>query len=155
MTDPDPFVRKRLLALFLLQGSLWGPYVLADRILSDRLPHLCPFHLIMGLPCPACGITRALASSLHGRWQEAVSYNPLVLLALPTILFLSLLTLWELIARRPLLRMPPLPSRAIWALFSFTVLFQVSRTALFFYRGGWPTFLRENILGRLFHWLSL
>lgn len=39
----------------------------------------CPFHAWTGLPCPGCGMTRALWALLQGRWQAAWEYHPLSL----------------------------------------------------------------------------
>lgn len=48
----------------------------------------CLFHAATGLYCPGCGATRAMHRLLHGRMQEAVRYNPLVvLIALPMALW--------------------------------------------------------------------
>jgi hypothetical protein len=44
---------------------------------------LCPFRIITGLPCPMCGMTRGIASLLHGQWRDALAFHwfsPLVLL---------------------------------------------------------------------------
>lgn len=35
----------------------------------------CPFKLITGLSCPACGIQRAIHALIHGKYLEAISYN--------------------------------------------------------------------------------
>jgi len=35
----------------------------------------CPFKLITGLSCPACGIQRAIHALIHGEYAEAISYN--------------------------------------------------------------------------------
>lgn len=45
----------------------------------DRPPNwiVCPFRLLTGLPCPTCGMTRAVASILRARWADAVAFHPL------------------------------------------------------------------------------
>lgn len=60
----------------------------------------CPFKKITGIPCPACGTTRALLALLHGQWIQALQLNPL---ALPAALFLLITPLWiaaDIAARR-------------------------------------------------------
>ena len=47
----------------------------------------CMFHAMTGLNCPGCGATRSLYSLLHGDLEQAFSYNPLFILALPLLLF--------------------------------------------------------------------
>jgi hypothetical protein len=43
----------------------------------------CPFHLLTGLYCPGCGTMRALHEFLHGDLGAAVSFNPMILVAVP------------------------------------------------------------------------
>ncbi len=38
---------------------------------------LCPFRRLTGLPCPGCGMTRALNALAHGQWVRALSLHPL------------------------------------------------------------------------------
>ncbi len=42
----------------------------------DGLTTVCPFRLATGLPCPACGSTRAAAAILRGNFGEALRLNP-------------------------------------------------------------------------------
>lgn len=42
------------------------------------IPTLCPLRATTGIPCPGCGITRALCLCCHGRFTEAITiYHPL------------------------------------------------------------------------------
>lgn len=43
----------------------------------------CPFKLITGLNCPACGIQRFLHTLLNGRPLQAIKYNYYLVYALP------------------------------------------------------------------------
>ncbi|GMK40290.1 hypothetical protein PCCS19_33460 [Paenibacillus sp. CCS19] len=43
----------------------------------------CVFHLVTGLYCPGCGITRTTLSLLHGQLAQAFRYNPLVFALAP------------------------------------------------------------------------
>ena len=43
----------------------------------------CPFHLLTGLDCPACGIQRALHYFLHGEWGTAIKYNYFLIISVP------------------------------------------------------------------------
>ena len=38
----------------------------------------CPLIIFCGLPCPGCGISRATAYFLTGRWHQAWQMNPMV-----------------------------------------------------------------------------
>ncbi|GAB3582148.1 DUF2752 domain-containing protein [Calidifontibacter terrae] len=51
-------------------------------------PTTCPFLLLTGLPCPTCGMTRAWTLIGHGRFTEAMTFNPL------TPLVMALAALW-------------------------------------------------------------
>jgi hypothetical protein len=48
----------------------------------------CPSEWLTGLFCPGCGSTRALHALLHGNVAAAMSFNPLLVLALPFIALL-------------------------------------------------------------------
>jgi hypothetical protein len=45
----------------------------------------CPIQLLLGLPCPTCGITRATLLALHGDLAAATHLHPLVWLAVPVV----------------------------------------------------------------------
>lgn len=38
---------------------------------------VCLFQHLFGLPCPACGLTRSMASILHFEWVKSFLYHPL------------------------------------------------------------------------------
>ena len=38
----------------------------------------CVFHELTGLYCPGCGSGRAVSAALHGRFLQALTYNPLL-----------------------------------------------------------------------------
>jgi hypothetical protein len=45
---------------------------------ADRpLPfEICAFKYLLGLPCPTCGLTRAVCHALHGDWSQSLAYHP-------------------------------------------------------------------------------
>ena len=47
----------------------------------------CIFHLVTGLWCPGCGITRMLFSIITGDFKEAFYYNQLLFISSPIFLF--------------------------------------------------------------------
>lgn len=49
---------------------------------------ICPFRFLTGFTCPGCGGTRALHQVLHGNFETAFTLNPLLLIAIPFLLFL-------------------------------------------------------------------
>lgn len=50
----------------------------------------CPFHLLTGYDCPACGNGRALYHLLHGEFLEAVRFNPFLCVSMPYLIVLVL-----------------------------------------------------------------
>lgn len=53
----------------------------------------CLFHLVTGLKCPGCGVTRMLMSILRLDLSAAFSYNAVLLCLLPPLLSLALFPL--------------------------------------------------------------
>ena len=37
----------------------------------------CPLRIVLGMPCPGCGLTRACRFALHGNWNAAFATHPL------------------------------------------------------------------------------
>lgn len=47
--------------------------------LSNLLFHaVCPLIVFCGIPCPGCGISRATAYFMTGRWSQAWQMNPMI-----------------------------------------------------------------------------
>lgn len=74
--------------------------LLAYRPLAFSGPVLCPLHGVMGLPCPACGLTRALTSLVQGDVLSALWWNALSIPVAALLLLAPLVALWELAAGR-------------------------------------------------------
>jgi hypothetical protein len=53
--------------------------------LWTRLPAVCLFRNLFGFECFGCGMTRALASALHGEISRALQLNAGVALAAPAL----------------------------------------------------------------------
>jgi hypothetical protein len=54
------------------------------------LPHLsvaCPLRAATGIPCPFCGMTRAVVAAVHGNVAASLAFNPggIVVLALAIV----------------------------------------------------------------------
>lgn len=73
------------LCLLILSGINAAGILPAAR-LTRALPLFCPFELLTGIPCPGCGMTRAILSLISGNPSDALLYNPFsfFLLALVT-----------------------------------------------------------------------
>jgi hypothetical protein len=44
---------------------------------------LCLFAILLRIPCPGCGMTRALLATLRGDFHQAFALNPLALVVAP------------------------------------------------------------------------
>jgi len=86
----------------------------------------CPFRLLTGFTCPGCGTTRALHQVLHGHFAAAFMLNPLLLLAIPFLLF-ALLRYSVIVMRGGVPRPNALPAPAIYAIFVVIVSFWIFR----------------------------
>jgi len=67
----------------------------------------CPLRALTGVPCPLCGMTRAIVAAVHGHAGESLAFNPagiiVLLLAVVAILRPAWLTrvqlpAWSLLA---------------------------------------------------------
>ncbi len=61
--------------------------------LQSNFPIQCPWHMLTGTQCPACGFQRALYSMLHGNIIDALSYNYFFIFSIPYAL-LAIVATW-------------------------------------------------------------
>ena len=61
-------------------------YYLYDPTQTECFPK-CPFYTLTGIKCPGCGSQRMLHNLLHLRLFEALRYNLLFVVLIPTLLF--------------------------------------------------------------------
>ena len=63
-----------ILAVVALAGAF---FYLFEIDFINYLPNLslCPFHAITGIPCPGCGMTRAMLSLGQLKLREAIGFN--------------------------------------------------------------------------------
>lgn len=91
----------------------------------------CPFRFFTGFLCPGCGSTRAMHQILHGHFATAFTLNPLLLLALPFLLF-ALLRYSVIVMRGGVPRPNALPAPVIYAVFVVIVSFWIFRNTPFY-----------------------
>lgn len=113
-------------------------------------PVLCPMHLLLGLPCPGCGMTRAFCLATHGHWEEAYFFHPLYPLIFLYFVFVwgcKLVETWR--GEPPRVPVYRIAGVACLALFAFWA----ERLVIFFATGGVEVMARDNLLARLLRWL--
>lgn len=68
-------------------GLAVGAVLPPDWVLNG--PQLCIFRLMSGMPCPGCGLTRAVVLAMHGDLTGSLYYHPLGLLFVVSALLLA------------------------------------------------------------------
>src|SRR3954452_646196 len=57
-------------------------------------PYACPLRAATGIPCPFCGMTRAVVAAVHGDIAASLRYNPAGILLV--VITLALVMGWRL-----------------------------------------------------------
>jgi hypothetical protein len=86
----------------------------------------CMFRHLTGFTCPGCGSTRAMHQLLHGHFLAAFELNPLLLLAIPFLLF-ALLRYSVVVMRGGVPRHNMLPASYIYGIFFVILSFWIFR----------------------------
>ena len=84
----------RLVTISSIGLVLLGVYYHFDPTSSGWI-FKCPFHMLTGLDCPACGNQRALHCILHMQWAKAWGYNPFLFVSLPYLILLAVSALFK------------------------------------------------------------
>jgi hypothetical protein len=144
----NSFYWPRLLAFGLLAGTLLLPLLAFDRVTAPGSLVLCPLRAVTAVPCPSCGLTRALAHLERGHLAEAVRFHPFAPLVFLLVLALAVMLVFELATGKTIIGNPLRNRRDVWLVFAGLVVFQVVRTVIFFLDGGWSIFWHENLFAR-------
>lgn len=86
----------------------------------------CLFHKLTGLDCPGCGATRAAWHALHGHFYTALTFNPLLVLLVPILLWAAARAFARDVLGRPG-RGAPVPWWSGYVLLGIVVGFTVVR----------------------------
>ena len=73
---PDP--RKRWVAPLVVFSAL-------AFLVFVPTPPTCPVRIVLHVPCPSCGLTRATLLALSGHFREALAMHPLVFVLGPAV----------------------------------------------------------------------
>jgi Protein of unknown function (DUF2752) len=121
--------RRRVANALLVAGVAVGAALLVWPPGPAAIYPVCPVRALVGIECPGCGATRALAALLHGQVGEAMRLNALFVLLLPFALGGAVESY-----RRAILpgsfRWPQPPAVAIYATLAAAVAFTVARNVL-------------------------
>ncbi|MDX2130196.1 MAG: DUF2752 domain-containing protein [Chloroherpetonaceae bacterium] len=84
---------------FLLSGWIWLLFQFST------FPHfpshpVCIFKHVTGIPCPSCGVTRALEAFYQGDYHSAFLINPLFLPIFFALLFFPCWIVFDFISKR-------------------------------------------------------
>lgn len=91
----------------------------------------CPFRMLTGLQCPGCGSTRALHQLLHGHPLAAFQLNPLIVIALPLLMFVLIRFTQSSIDKRKTWNIS-IPAGYGWLMLGLIVGFWIVRNTSFY-----------------------
>lgn len=96
--------------------------------LVGTLPVFCPFEALTGIPCPGCGMTRAILSLVSGNPGDAVLYNPFSFFLLAIVLASFLPTRW--VRKAPAAQVKALLSGCYVVVLGLVIAFWISERLL-------------------------
>lgn len=106
-------------------GYIWLFFV---NLWPDRAMGVCLFKRIYGIPCPACGSTRAISELIRGNPVGSLEINPNGVVLASIMLVLPVWLLWDVCTKSDsLFRFygwfeQKLKRRWVWGIFCFFVL---------------------------------
>lgn len=110
--------RENLILIFIyLLGMTW--FILNRYFGVDMV--LCPTRLLFHVPCPGCGMTRALNLLLGGDVAGAVTMNPNVVIVVPIMFLAPLLLGVEMASKRPVIEQANRMLSRKWFLIPFAL----------------------------------
>ena len=65
-------------------------------------PIACPLRAVTGIPCPFCGMTRAVVAAVHGHVGASLAFNPGGILVLALAVFTIVRPAWLARVRAPI-----------------------------------------------------
>lgn len=92
-TTPAGWTHRALLTPRVRRLALLAMLISAVFPIAGLGVDLCPVHRATGLPCPGCGLTRAISALTQGDLATAAGLNPFAFLAWPVLVVLALLAL--------------------------------------------------------------
>ncbi len=72
---PAPMYERHVRELRLASGAMVAVAAVWP-VLPVHPPFACPFRAATGIPCPFCGMTRAVVAAVHGHIATSLAFNP-------------------------------------------------------------------------------
>jgi hypothetical protein len=142
---------KRCVGLAIALIPIIGSRVLT---LGSEIPGLsCPLKRLIGIPCPAWGLTRSFIAIAHGHWTQAIHYHlfaPVLFLVFLTIIVHLIL---ELITNRSIrVFYLSILKRPKFQIFAFLIVlgYHLTRLHQLAMAGDLQAGLRHSTIGQIF-----
>jgi hypothetical protein len=87
------YKNKYPLTLMMMSAGYLFLYLQPTPVFREEHSTWCLFHWLTGLPCPTCGTGRGLICLLHGKFYDAMMFNPLCYVVVMLSLLLLLIML--------------------------------------------------------------
>ena len=107
-------------AILILAGLIYT----ARYLMGIQIP--CLFHLLTGLYCPGCGISRMFISILHLDFLNALRYNSMVMFLSPFLLVLLFQVLFSYV-KTGSKKLSKRQTVAVWIMAGLLLLFGILR----------------------------
>lgn len=129
------FIKKNYIILLLFLSYVSITYIL-------KIPN-CLTKATFGLPCPACGLTRAGFSVLRLDFRSAIFYNPCI--------FLLPFVMWVIVFKEKKIEGKLYKSRIFWTII-LTIFIGVYLYRMFTVYPNYPLdYLENNLISRIFN----
>jgi hypothetical protein len=86
---------------------------------------ICLFHRFTGLLCPGCGSLRAIHQLLHGNLSAAFHFNPLLVIALPVMVWFAVVSAFKMLKSEPV--RVSFPAKWLWLFLGIGLVFSIWR----------------------------
>lgn len=91
----------------------------------------CPVHFLTGFYCPGCGTARGVHALLHGRFLQALDFNPLMVISIPFLGYAIISQVLFYIRGKGLPQVIKHPFW-IWAIFVLIIVYTILRNIPFY-----------------------
>jgi len=111
-------------------------------LITNIFGAFCPSVIVTGLPCPGCGMTRAVIAIFTGRFEAAMHYNPVAILWL-------LWALYFVISRYIIGKPDKWISHTLSIICIITIIIYVIRMVMYFPDETPMTYYKNNIMSKI------